>query len=90
MLCVDNNIPILGATKDGNASDKTINNELLTDISKHMARHGLAPGAYVYIADSAFVTEDNLKEAEKTMFLSRLPATYNECSRVIRQAKSLR
>ena len=88
MLCVDNNIPILGATKDGNASDKTVNNELLTDISKHMARHGLAPGAYVYIADSAFVTEDNLNKAEKTMFLSRLPATYNECGRVIRQAVS--
>jgi len=86
MLCVDSNIPIFGATRDGNASDKTINNELLTDISKHMARHGLAPGAYVYVADAAFVTEDNLEKADKTMFLSRLPATYNECGRVIRQA----
>jgi len=37
MLCVDSNIPIFGATRDGNASDKTLNNELLTDISKHMA-----------------------------------------------------
>ena len=86
MLCVDRNIPILGATKDGNASDKTINNELLTDISKHMARHGLTPGAYVYVADSAFVTEGNLEKADKTMFLTRLPATYNECGRVVRQA----
>ncbi len=47
MLCVDSNIPILGVTRDGNASDKTINNEVLTNISKHMARHGLASGAYV-------------------------------------------
>jgi transposase len=86
MLCVDRNIPILGATHDGNASDKTLNNELLTDISKHMARHGLAQGAYVYVADAAFVTEGNLGKADTTMFLSRLPATYNECSRVIRQA----
>ena len=89
MLCVDSNIPIMGATQDGNASDKTLNNELLTNISKHMARHGLAPGAYVYVADSAFVTPDNLGKADsspKTLFLTRLPATYNECSRVISQA----
>jgi transposase len=86
MLCVDSNIPILGATQDGNASDKTLNNELLTNISKHMARYGLAPGAYVYVADSAFVTEGNLDKADRTKFLSRLPATYNECNRVIREA----
>jgi len=88
MLCVDRNIPILGATHDGNASDKTLNNELLTNISKHMARHGLSPGAYVYVADSAFVTEANLDKADSgdTWFLSRLPATYNECGRVIGQA----
>ena len=86
MLCVDRNIPILGATQDGNASDKTLNNELLTNISKHMARHGLSPGAYVYVADSALVTKDNLDKANETWFLTRLPATYNECSRVISQA----
>lgn len=88
MLCVDRNIPILGATQDGNASDKTLNNELLTNISKHMSKHGLSPGAYVYVADSAFVTKDNLAKAEstETWFLSRLPATYNECARVITQA----
>jgi transposase len=90
MLCVERNIPILGATKDGNASDKTLNNELLTTISKHMADHGLSPGAYVYVADSAFVTEDNLKKAtdNQTWFLTRLPATYNECGRVIQDAVS--
>jgi len=86
MLCVDSNIPILGTTEDGNASDKTLNNELLTSISKHMARYGLAPGAYVYVADSAFVTEDNMDKANSTNWLSRLPATYNECSRVTQQA----
>ena len=87
MLCVDRNIPILGTTTDGNASDKTLNNELLTNISKYMAKHGLQPGAYVYVADSAFVTEDNLAKSDGwTWFLSRLPATYNECSRIIREA----
>ena len=88
MLCVDRNIPIVGAAKDGNASDKTLNNELLSNISKHMARHGLKPGAFVYVADSAFVTKDNLVKAESanTKFLSRLPATYNQCSQAVQEA----
>jgi transposase len=88
MLCVDRNIPIVGAPKDGNASDKTLNNELLTNISKHMARHGLKPGAFVYVADSAFVTKGNLEKSESqgTRFLSRLPATYNQCALAVQEA----
>ena len=88
MLCVDRNIPVLGAPKDGNASDKTINNDLLTHISKHMARHHLEPGAFVYVADSAFITGKNLDKAAEThtKFISRLPATYTECSRAIQEA----
>jgi len=88
MLCVDRNIPILGSTEDGNASDKTLNNELLGGISKHMARHGIQPGAFVYVADSAFVTPDNLKKSKDNhvKFLTRLPATYKECGRAICEA----
>jgi len=88
MLCVDRNIPILGTTEDGNASDKTLNNELLGGVSKHMARHGLNAGAFVYVADSAFVTPDNLKIAKdkNVKFLTRLPATYKECGRAIADA----
>jgi transposase len=88
MLCVDHNIPVFGAAKDGNASDKTINNELLSNMSTHMATHGLQPGAYLYVADSAFVTEGNLEKAHEkgVTFLTRLPATYGECGRVIQAA----
>jgi hypothetical protein len=43
MLCVNRNVPIVGAPTDGDASDKTLN--------------------FVYIADSAFVTKDNLEKA---------------------------
>ena len=88
MLCVDRNIPILGSTEDGNASDKTLNNELLGGISRHMAKHGIKPGAFVYVADSAFVTPKNLKQAKEkdVKFLTRLPATYNECARAISDA----
>jgi len=53
-----------------------------------MATHGLEPGAFVYVADSAFVTPANLEKArEKNIaFLTRLPATYKECGSVIQAA----
>jgi transposase len=85
MLCVDRNIPILGTTEDGNASDKMLNNELLAEVSRHMAHHGLKPGAFVYVADSAFVIPANLEKTKdkNVKFLTRLPDTYKECSRAI-------
>lgn len=86
MLCVGRNIPILGGCEDGNTSDKTLNNTLLSRISKHMAKHGLAPGAFLYVADAAMVTEDNLHAIGENVFVSRLPFTYNETSRVVAQA----
>ena len=39
LLCVGGNIPIVGKIDSGNASDKTINNDLLSNISKHMNNH---------------------------------------------------
>jgi transposase len=86
MLCVERNIPILGSCEDGNASDKTLNNKLLTRIASHMARHGLSPGAFLYIADSAMVTEDNLKVIGENLFVTRLPFSYNEACRVVAEA----
>ncbi|MBU1055982.1 MAG: IS1634 family transposase [Proteobacteria bacterium] len=90
MLCVDRNIPIIGSCQDGNASDKTLNNVLLGSISKHMAKHGLSPGAYIYMANAAFVTQANIEKSadKKIKFLTRLPATYKECARAIEQAVS--
>ena len=86
LLCVEGNIPIFCKHEDGAASDKTINNKLLTDISSHMARHGLGEGAFVYIADSALITGPNLEKMANTLFISRLPANFLECGRVIREA----
>lgn len=86
MLCVDRAIPIWGKPEDGNASDKTLNATLLSEIAQMLARHGVAPGAYIYIADAALVTEDNLKALGHTWFISRLPATYSECGRAIAEA----
>lgn len=85
-LCVDRAVPIWGKVDDGNASDKTLNTTLLSEIAQLLACHGVAPGAYIYIADAALVTEDNLAALGDTWFITRLPATYSECERVIGEA----
>ncbi len=89
MLCVDRNIPIFGKTEDGNGSDKTINNVILTDISKRMAKHGIEDNGFIYIGDAAMVTDKNLKTmGDSILFISRLPANYKECNQVIKLAIS--
>jgi transposase len=85
-LCVDRAVPIWGKPEDGNASDKALNTTLLSEIAQLLAHHGVQPGAYIYIADSALVTEDNLTALGDTLFITRLPATYSECGRVIAEA----
>jgi len=59
-LCVDRAVPIWGKPEDGNASDKTLNTTLLSEIAQLLAQYGVQPGAYIYIADAALVTEDSL------------------------------
>jgi transposase len=85
-LCVDRAVPIWGKLEDGNASDKTLNTTLLSEIAQLLARYGVQPGAYIYIADATLVTEDNLAALGDTLFITRLPATYSECGRVIAAA----
>jgi len=86
LLCVDRGVPIFGRTLDGNSSDKTSNNQMLSRIGSIMARHGLGPGAFVYVGDSAMVTEKNLDAVGLNRFISRLPATYDECGRAMAKA----
>src|SRR5262249_18078585 len=85
-LCVDRAVPIWGKPEDGNASDKTLNTTLLSEIAQLLAQYGVQPGAYIYIADAALVTEDNLAALRDTLFITRLLATYSECGRVIADA----
>ncbi|WP_299983709.1 IS1634 family transposase [Desulfobacula sp.] len=87
MLCVDRTIPVFGQTEDGNASDKVINNKVLSSISKYMAENRIKKEGFIYIADSAMVTQKNLEKiGDEIQFISRLPANYKECSRLIRSA----
>lgn len=87
MLCVDRTIPVFGQTEDGNASDKVINNKILSSISKYMAENRIKKEGFIYIADSAMVTQKNLEKiGDGIQFISRLPANYKECSRLIKSA----
>ena len=87
LLCAGGNVPIFSKLEDGNASDKKLNNGLLTEISKKLADVGIDPAGPIYIADSALVTEENLRlMGDETRFISRLPATFGEHQRLIEQA----
>lgn len=87
-LCVGGNIPIFGKNEDGNRSDKEINNTILTQISAHMAQFGVKENAFIYVADSALVNPANLERLSTSAqpFITRLPASYDECGRVISEA----
>jgi hypothetical protein len=42
--------------------------------------------SYTYVADAVMLTEENLTTVGSTLFISRLPATYTECQRLIEEA----
>lgn len=86
LLCVERGIPIFGKTLDGNSQDSNSNNELLSNVSTLMSQHGLSTGAFIYVADAAMITEDNLNTVGKNLFVSRLPARYNACKDAITEA----
>lgn len=86
VLCAGGDIPLWGRVADGNAADKTLNHALLSQISARMAQYGVAPGAFIYLADAALLTPDNLqKMGDEIRFISRLPATYRAHGQVIEQ-----
>ena len=45
----------------------------MSTIATFLGQHGVAPGAYIYVADAALVTEDNLAALGDTLFITRLP-----------------
>jgi transposase len=85
-LCVDYNVPILASFEDGNASDKTLNHELLQSLATKLSSHSSQFENATYIADSALVTEKNLHALDSMSFITRLPANFNEHDRLIQEA----
>jgi transposase len=83
LLCVDNGIPISSKDENGNESDKVINRNLIPKMVERMRERGQEN--FLYVADSALVTEENLKMMDDSdhgfRFVARLPMTYEECGR---------
>lgn len=88
LLCVDHGIPIGMLVSDGNESDKNINRNLIPEMVERM--RNLGQELFVYVADSALITEANLALIDDWengfLFVSRLPMTYTECREAIRRA----
>jgi len=82
MLCANGNIPIFGAGADGNASDKA----LLTRISQDMRKRGIGKDRFLYVADCAMVTKDNLALLDGNRFVTRLPFSCGEAGGVVTEA----
>ena len=79
-------MPIWGKPEDGKASDQTLNTTLLSEIAQLLAQYGVQPGAYIYSADAALVTEGSLAALRDPLFITRLPATYSEGGRALAEA----
>jgi hypothetical protein len=85
-LCVDRAVSTWGKPEDGNASDTSLKTTLLSEIAQLRAGHGVAPGASIYMADAALVTEDDLAALGDPLFITPFPATYRACGRVSAEA----
>lgn len=88
LLCVDAGIPIYSRCENGNESDKTINRNLIPSMVERMSE--LGQDNFLYVADSALVTEENLALMDDWKsgfrFVTRLPASYKACGRAIAEA----
>lgn len=88
LLCVDGGIPIYSKCESGNLSDKVVNRNLIPTMVERMAE--LGQDNFLYVADSALITPDNLALMDDFKsgfrFVSRLPASYKECGKAIAKA----
>lgn len=86
LVVTSDGIPFTGTVRDGNFSDKAWNGETLRGLKdwaptelQEIRNEFLDPKELVYVADSALITPDNLKEIDenKIRFISRFPETYS-------------
>jgi transposase len=88
LLCVDHGIPVFSKCYDGNKSDKKINQDIMGSIVDRMRDLGCRNP--LYVGDSAVITKENLDlaadEEKGFRLVSRLPASYKECSQAIARA----
>jgi transposase len=85
-LCVDRAVPLWSKPEDGHASEKTVHHTVRSHIATFLATQGVAPGAYISVADAALVTEAHLAALGAPLCITRLPATENACGRLMPEA----
>jgi transposase len=89
LLCVEGNLPCHGGVLDGNASDKKNNGKIIMELPRIMARHGIGNRGFIYVADSALATEENLSlMGDDIQFITRLPENFGVCGELIGRSVS--
>ena len=84
LLCVEGNLPFHAAVLDGNSSDKKINGNIITELPRIMARYRTGKHEFIYVADSALATKDNLLlMKDDILFITRLPENFGACTELI-------
>ncbi len=84
LLCVEGNLPFHAGILDGNSSDKKINGNIITELPRIMARYGAGKHEFIYVADSALATKDNLVlMKDDIQFITRLPENFGACTKLI-------
>ena len=86
VITTGDNVPVYGDVVSGNTSDKIWNNNLL-----HIIQHklkGVDLSKITYVADSAIVTEENLKAMTKLSLhlIARFPETFSLCHTLMERA----
>jgi len=79
-------VPVYANVTHGNTDDKTWNNNLLNIIQRQLV--GVDLSKVIYIADSAVVTEENLKMIAglPLNLISRFPETFSLCHNLMERA----
>ncbi len=84
LLCAEGNLPFHAGILDGNSSDKKINGNIITELPRIMARYGAGEHEFIYVADSALATKDNLLFMKDGIhFITRLPENFGACAELI-------
>jgi transposase len=86
VVTTQDKVPVYANVTHGNTDDKTWNNNLLTILQKQLS--GVDLSTVTYVADSAVVTEENLKTIEvmPLNLISRFPETFALCHQLIERA----
>jgi transposase len=85
-LCIDKAVPVFASFEDGNASDKKLNYNVLSMLSKSLIKDEKKLKNAIYVADAALVSKENLEILKDTLFVTRLPANYKALEKVVEKA----